>query len=93
MHQVEASAFVNKGESMFAASGGGGAAVFVLILVVLVVMWWWSFIDALVKPSSAWTKIDRSRGAWVVLLLVFGILASFPYLFSIRPKLNAAKKS
>jgi hypothetical protein len=82
---------------MFAASAAGGAAggvaVFVLILLVLGVMWWWSFIDALIKPSSAWTKIDRSRGAWVVLLLVFGIIASFPYLFSIRPKLNAAKNS
>ncbi|MFI5035008.1 MAG: hypothetical protein ACHQFZ_02245 [Acidimicrobiales bacterium] len=77
---------------MLAASAGGTVVVFVLILIVLTVMWWWSFIDALVKPSSAWKKIDRSRGAWVVWLLVFGILASFPYLFSIRPKLNAAKK-
>jgi hypothetical protein len=78
---------------MIAAVVAGGAVVFLLILVVLTIMWWWSFIDALVKPSSAWTRIDRSRGAWVVLLLVFGIFASFPYLFSIRPKLNAARHS
>lgn len=78
---------------MFAASAAGGVAVFLLIGIALTVLWWWSFIDALVKPSSAWTKIDRSRGAWVVLLLVFGILACFPYFFSIRPKLNAAKRS
>jgi hypothetical protein len=78
---------------VFAAVVAGGAAVFFLIFLILVVMWWWSFIDALIRPVSAWQKIDRSRGAWVVLLLVFGILASFFYLFSIRPKLNAAKKS
>lgn len=76
---------------MIGASAGGAVAVVILVFLVLGIMWWWSFIDALVKPSSAWTKIDRSRGAWVVLLLVFGIIASFPYLFSIRPKLNAAK--
>lgn len=78
---------------MIAASAAGGAVVVLLFFVALGVMWWWSFIDALVKPSSAWTKIDRSRGAWVVLLLVFGIIASFPYLFSIRPKLNGARNS
>ena len=72
------------------SSASGGLGVIVVVLLVLGVMWWWSFIDALVKPSSAWTKIDRSRGAWVVLLLVFGILASFPYFFSIRRKLKAA---
>jgi preprotein translocase subunit YajC len=72
-----------------ASSGGGG--VLLIILLLLVGMWWWSFIDALVKPTSSWTKIDRSRGAWIVLLLVFGIITSFIYLFSIRPKLNAAK--
>jgi|GEM_PF-4142810 len=74
-----------------AAAAAGSLVVFLLIILALSVMWWWSFIDALVKPTSAWTKIDRSRGAWVVLLLVFGILASFPYFFSIRPKLNAAR--
>ena len=75
---------------MIAASAAGGATAFLVLLLVLGIMWWWSFIDALIKPSSAWTTIDRSRGAWVVLLLVFGILASFPYIFSIRPKLKKA---
>lgn len=78
---------------MFVASAGGALVVILLIVIVLAILWWWSFIDALIKPSSAWTKIDRSRGAWVVLLLVFGILACIPYFFSIRPKLNAAKNS
>lgn len=78
---------------MVFASAGGAAAIVILIFVALGILWWWSFIDALVKPSSAWAKIDRSRGAWVVLLLVFGIIASFPYMFSIRPKLNAARSS
>lgn len=76
------------------STGGAGAAITVLVLIIIAlgIMWWWSFIDALVKPTSAWEKIDRSRGAWVVLLLVFGIVASIPYMFAIRPKLNAAKK-
>lgn len=85
------------GYKVFLASSAGGAGavlgVFVLIFLCLGVLWWWSFIDALVTPTSAWEKIDRSRGAWVVLLLVFGVIASFPYMIAIRPKLIAAKRS
>ncbi len=41
----------------------------------------------------AWEKIDGTRGAWVARVLVFGIIASFPYMFSIRPEFNAAQTS
>ena len=78
---------------MIAATSSGGGAVILIIVFALVVMWWWSFIDALVKPTSAWTKVDKSRGAWVVLLLVFGVITSFIYFVSVRPKLKAAMRS
>jgi hypothetical protein len=53
-----------------------------------------ALIDAAARPPSAWTAADRSKGLWIALLTVTGLLGvgvitGVIYLTNVRPKLLA----
>jgi hypothetical protein len=50
-----------------------------------------SFIDACLQHKSKWDAVQKSKAAWIVLILFFGIFAAVPYLAAVRPKLVAGK--
>jgi hypothetical protein len=56
----------------------------------------WALIDAISRPSAAFTAAGSSKGLWITLIVVFwlltgiiGAVLSIVYLASIRPRVRA----
>ena len=76
----------------------------VAIPIALVVIWLsvvgWAFVDMVSKPSEAFWLAGRSKGTWVTVLVVVGVLGgpgaaiwAIFYLVKVRPELNKKKNS
>ncbi len=65
------------------------AVLFVLVFIVLLVLPLYCVIDAAKRSSVAFEKADSNKTLWIVLPLVFGILAGVVYLAAVRPKVKA----
>ena len=59
------------------------------LLGLLAAVWLVALVDAVARPAPVWSAAGRSKGGWVVGLLVFGAVAELVYLVSVRPQLRA----
>lgn len=69
-----------------------------IILIVFLVLPIWALVDAISRPSSAFSTAGSSKGMWIALIVVFslltgiiGVVLSIVYLASIRPRVRAIK--
>ena len=62
----------------------------VLMLCVVLIPPLYCVIDAATRSSQDFLLADSNRTLWIVLPLVFGILAAIVYLAAVLPKLKAA---
>jgi hypothetical protein len=70
----------------------------IILLVVLATLFLpiWALIDAILRPTGAFTAAGSSKGMWIALIVVFwlftgiiGAVLSVVYLASIRPRVRA----
>jgi hypothetical protein len=64
-----------------------------IVVVLFCLAWAGTLIDAYRRPQSAWIAADKDRSAWIMLLLIFGIIMWIPYVSSILPRLIRAGKA
>ena len=57
----------------------------------------WALVDAISRPSSAFSAAQSSKGMWIALIVIFwlftgiiGVILSIVYLAAIRPRVRAA---
>jgi hypothetical protein len=62
-----------------------------ILILAVVVLYWFCLIEAILIPGPQWLRAGKSKGAWVTLLIFFGIFAGIPYLISIRNAVKSAK--
>jgi len=62
-----------------------------ILILAVVALYWFCLIEAILIPSPQWLKAGKSKGAWVTLLILFGIFAGIPYLLSVRGAVKAQK--
>ena len=67
-----------------------------IILLVFVVLPIWALVDAISRPSGAFSAARSSKRMWIALIVVFslltgiiGVVLSIVYLASIRPRVRA----
>jgi hypothetical protein len=60
-----------------------------LMLCAVLVLPLYCVIDAATRSSQDFLRADSNKTLWIVLPLIFGILAAIVYLAAIRPKLKA----
>src|SRR3954471_9632364 len=72
----------------------GALVVLGLVTVALAV---WAVADAARRPTAAWNRIQKGKGTWIALIVVFtllfgviGLALSIYYLAVVRPQLVAA---
>ena len=53
-------------------------------------MWIWALQDAGGYPEDTWQSAGESKATWFLLILVLQFFGTLFYLFSVRPKLQAA---
>ena len=70
--------------------------IFLVITAVTLVIPIWALVDAIARPSSAFSAADSSKGMWVALIAItwlltgiVGLVLSIVYLASIRPRVRA----
>ncbi len=75
--------------------GEQGLIILVIGLVSLVIPIW-AVVDAISRPSGAFSAAGSSKGLWITLIVVFwlftgivGVILSGVYLASIRPRVRA----
>ncbi len=49
----------------------------------------WGIVDAIAKPTQLWTRVERSKAAWVALLICMPCVATILYAATIRQELVA----
>ena len=47
----------------------------------------WGIVDAIAKPSPLWTRVDRSKAAWITLLICMLAVTSVLYAATVRQEL------
>jgi uncharacterized membrane protein (DUF106 family) len=62
------------------------------IVALLVPAWWWlnSLVQALKVPDSQWREADQSKGLYVALMIVLGLIGTILYASIARPALREA---
>ncbi len=75
--------------------GLGGVFVLLIGLVGLVIPIW-ALVDAISRPTGAFSAAGSSKGMWIALIVLFclftgivGVVLSIVYLTSIRPRVKA----
>jgi len=75
--------------------GVDGVIILVIALIALVLPIW-ALIDAISRPSGAFSAAGSSKGMWIALIVLFwvftgiiGAVLSIVYLASIRPRVRA----
>jgi hypothetical protein len=65
----------------------------IAVLVVVLALWVvpiFGILDAARRPDAAWIAVSSSRAMWIVLQVLFGVIASIIYFVVIRPRLIVA---
>ncbi len=62
----------------------------VLVAVAGLIVVVWALIDAVRRPSWAWTEANQQPIVWIAAILLGGILGGALYLIIAKPKLDAA---
>lgn len=67
----------------------GSAAAIGLVIAAVCALGYWlnALVEIATTPISAWQRIDRSRGSYLVLVLLLGILGAWLYSTGIRKQL------
>jgi len=73
-----------------------GSGVVILVLFVTIGVPLWAIIDAVSRPTGAFTAAGSSKGLWLALIIlltlftgIVGVIVSGVYLVSIRPRVRA----
>ena len=73
-----------------------GSGVVILVLFVTIGVPLWAIIDAVSRPTGAFTAAGSSKGLWLALIIlltlftgIVGVIVSGVYLTSIRPRVRA----
>jgi hypothetical protein len=60
---------------------------------VAALVWLWALIDLLTKPGWAWKQAKRNKPAWIVVVVVLGILGALLYVLLVRGRIVQATKA
>ena len=55
-----------------------------LIAVLLLGTWIYALVDIVFTPTENFKKVGKSKGLWIVLIVLFGIFAAVPYFIAVR---------
>ena len=61
-------------------------AIVELLLLLCFGAWVYALIDVANTPSVNFTAVGKSKAAWVILIVLFGIFAAVPYFIAVKPK-------
>jgi predicted membrane protein len=66
------------------------------VVLVLLIFWAvpiYAIVDVARRPDEVWAATSNSKGLWILLLLLFGILAALVYFVVVRPRLIVAAQA
>jgi hypothetical protein len=75
--------------------GADGILIFLIVIVTLAIPMW-ALVDAVARPTGAFSAVGSSKGVWIAVIAlgwlltgIIGIVLSVVYLASIRPRVRA----